>query len=131
MDTVVTVIVILIAGLLALGFVASSKARVSTVCEIDLSPNASASLIEKAFPRLLWKRVEGSGGMNVQRRLIKAQGPVVSVDVEGVSSGRSSIRVWMSEWATRYGMIVGAEHVWVQQVAVRRRLGKTGVISVG
>jgi hypothetical protein len=131
MGTVVTVIIILIVGLLALGYVTSFKARVSGFYEINLTPSESASLVEKAFPRLLWKPVEGSGAMNFQRRLIKHPGPVVSVDIERASSGGSSIRVWMSEWATMYGMIVGAEHVCLQLIKVRRRLARTGLIPIG
>lgn len=131
MGTIVTVIVVLIIALLVFGFATSSKARVNGFYEIDLPPTESASLVEKAFPRMLWRPVEGSGAMNFQRRLIKHPGPVVSVDIERGESGGSSIRVWMSEWATMYGMVVGAEHVCLQQMKVRRRLVKAGPIPIG
>lgn len=98
---------------------ASWQVKTQVAVVTALSVDDAAEKVMASFPRFLWKRVDGLGQINYQRRQAKYPGPVLSVDFEPTGSG-TEIQIWMSSWTTAYLMVVGGEHAYLQ----RRRMIK-------
>lgn len=115
-------LIFVVVALFVVGWVASAAAKEQVSIVTDLSRAEAEQLIVGTFSRLFWKRVPGSGEVNMQRRVLGNPGPVLSVDFELLPSGGTDIQVWMSEAATRYGLVIGAEFAWFQKRKILRLL---------
>lgn len=104
-DAFFLLLIVLIVVVFGYGFWANARAKVQRELETDLSGQDALVAVVSAFPRVLWKEVDGPGTVNMKRRAWRDEGPTVSIDVyEGPASG-STVHCWMSEWSSRVGVI--------------------------
>lgn len=121
--TLITLVVVLF----AVGFYFSSKAKVQVQIETDLPLDTAASMVDGAFGKMLWRRVDGPGTMNFQRRMARYPGPVMSIDLTPGPNG-TTVEVWMSHWTNVYGMAVGGEFAYVQRRKVLKAFDAQKVV---
>ena len=96
-------------------------------CQRDIvfSTTLPADVVEqvarKQFNGLAWKVTEGSGDLNWKQRL---SGLTISMDIDEDpdSDTKLLIKIYMSRWSTRYGVVSGSEHVVRQQRRIVKKL---------
>jgi len=100
----------------------NTTARRLEQVQVALSSAAAAETVLGSFSGLTWTDVPGPGDLNKQLRSLRDTGPTLSVDVEELEGGGSNIKLWMSDWTTQNGAILGSNHVIVKKRKILRRL---------
>ncbi|MDT0197332.1 hypothetical protein Q9R30_18455 [Arthrobacter sp. AB6] len=99
------ILVLLIAGIFALGIWNSGRAKREHETVVALSPARARQIVEDSFGKMLWADVSGPGHINKRRRTINDTGATISVVIEPLTDGKTHVTAWMSAWKTQYGMV--------------------------
>jgi len=107
---ILTVLFVIAIVLFVVELVLTSKAKAGGHTTCTLSQEEVILIVRGLVTKPLWTEVDGAGEVNMRRRVLPAgQGPVVSIEIESLDDGTTSVRVWMSRWYSQLGMAKGAE----------------------
>lgn len=127
------VAVVVIVAVLQVGFTIAARRQVSVL--VNASPQEAADAVLTHFKSVWWRQVNGRGDFSFQARGFGMaswglENPVLSITIEVEDDGSTEVAVWMSEWASRVGIIGAADRAYLKRRSLVKKLAALDTVNV-